>query len=185
MRPRLDLPVEWAGQVEDGERLLMQERATSAVRPDCVATFIYGGKAAVARRLKAFAFIESDPIFSTADRIYGDQDSKYMRASEKAVHLVKKGQALGLSYDDIAACFNYALDEVTPVDVHMKMVVPVLMHQTTPEQRARWLPLAQRFEITCAYAQTELGHGSNVQVRQCVGGFGEGNKIKGFIIFNR
>lgn len=81
------------------------------------------------------------------------------------MHLVKKGQALGLSYDDIAAYFNHYLDEVSPIDVHMKMVVPCLMHQTTPEQRERWLPLAQRFEITTAYAQTELGHGSNVQVR--------------------
>lgn len=162
-RPRLDLPAEWAGQEEEGARLLQQERATSAVRPDCMATWLFNGKAAAARRLRAYAFVESDPVLSTADRMYCGQAQKYLRASEKAVHLVKKGQALGLGYEEIAAAFNHALDEITPVDVHMKMVIPVLRHQTTPAQKARWLPLAEAFEITCAYAQTELGHGSNVQ----------------------
>jgi acyl-CoA oxidase len=33
----------------------------------------------------------------------------------------------------------------------------------SPEQRAYWVPLAERFEITGSYAQTELGHGSNLR----------------------
>jgi alkylation response protein AidB-like acyl-CoA dehydrogenase len=45
----------------------------------------------------------------------------------------------------------------------MAMVIPALEFQTSPEQRARWLPLAKSFKILCAYVQTELGHGSNVR----------------------
>lgn len=56
-----------------------------------------------------------------------------------------------------------AIDEVLPTDVHMAMVIPALAHQTSPEQREKWLPLATSFEILCAYVQTELGHGSNVR----------------------
>lgn len=48
-----------------------------------MASYLYGGVAALARRQRAFAFIETDPVFSNKDRIYGDQDHKYMRASEK------------------------------------------------------------------------------------------------------
>ena len=43
------------------------------------------------------------------------------------------------------------------------MFIPTLSSQTTPEQRALWLPLALSFGITGAYVQTELGHGSNVR----------------------
>jgi hypothetical protein len=31
-------------------------------------------------------------------------------------------------------CVNVAVDEILPADVHMKMVVPVLQYQTTPQQ---------------------------------------------------
>ncbi|ETV93365.1 hypothetical protein H310_12628 [Aphanomyces invadans] len=43
------------------------------------------------------------------------------------------------------------------------MFIPTLENQMDDEQRAYWLPKAKAFEITGAYAQTELGHGSNVQ----------------------
>lgn len=38
-----------------------------------------------------------------------------------------------------------------------------LREQTTPEQRNYWLKLTEDWRIIGAYAQTELGHGSNVQ----------------------
>lgn len=38
-----------------------------------------------------------------------------------------------------------------------------LERQMTDEQKAIWIPKAERFEILGSYAQTELGHGSNVR----------------------
>lgn len=38
-----------------------------------------------------------------------------------------------------------------------------LQAQMSPEQQAYWIPKAQNFEICGTYAQTELGHGSNVR----------------------
>lgn len=143
--------------------LLQNERATSSVRPDAMATFIFGGQKALAHRLQAFAFIESDRVFDTSDRKHLDQKGRYLRSSEKAVHLVLKCRQLGMPYEQMLDILNTALDEITPIDVHIKMAIPSLMHQTTPEQRAKWLPLAQDFRILAAYAQTELGHGSNIR----------------------
>lgn len=153
---------------EEGAMLLQKERATSSVRPEAMATFIFGGQEALSRRLRALAFIESDPVFDTKDRNYLDQKSRYMRSSEKVVHLVLKCRRLGIPFTQMLDILNVALDEITPTDVHTKMAIPSLMHQTTPEQRAKWLPLAENFRIICAYAQTELGHGSNVRALETI-----------------
>ncbi|KAI9078296.1 hypothetical protein K1719_039672 [Acacia pycnantha] len=43
------------------------------------------------------------------------------------------------------------------------MFVPAIKGQGTDEQQEKWLPLAYKMQIIGCYAQTELGHGSNVQ----------------------
>lgn len=43
------------------------------------------------------------------------------------------------------------------------MFVPAIKGQGTDEQQQKWLPLAYKMQIIGCYAQTELGHGSNVQ----------------------
>lgn len=41
--------------------------------------------------------------------------------------------------------------------------MPAIKGQGTDEQHKKWLPLAYKMQIIGCYAQTELGHGSNVQ----------------------
>lgn len=43
------------------------------------------------------------------------------------------------------------------------MFIPAIKGQGTEEQQHKWLPLAYKMAIIGCYAQTELGHGSNVQ----------------------
>lgn len=43
------------------------------------------------------------------------------------------------------------------------MFIPAIKGQGTDEQQKKWLPLAYKMQIIGCYAQTELGHGSNVQ----------------------
>lgn len=47
--------------------------------------------------------------------------------------------------------------------VEQGMFVPAIKGQGTLEQQQKWLPLANKMQIIGCYAQTELGHGSNVQ----------------------
>lgn len=46
-----------------------------------------------------------------------------------------------------------------PLALHISMFINALESQTTKEQKAKWLPLAQSNKIIGTYAQTELGHG--------------------------
>ncbi|MBA0621556.1 hypothetical protein Godav_007166 [Gossypium davidsonii] len=43
------------------------------------------------------------------------------------------------------------------------MFIPAIKGQGTEEQHEKWLPMAYKMQIIGCYAQTELGHGSNVQ----------------------
>lgn len=46
-----------------------------------------------------------------------------------------------------------------PLGLHISMFTNALANQSTEEQKAKWLPLAQSNKIIGTYAQTELGHG--------------------------
>lgn len=52
---------------------------------------------------------------------------------------------------------------VTSGSLLLQMFIPALMSQGSPEQQAKWLPMAQKLEIIGTYAQTELGHGTFVR----------------------
>lgn len=55
------------------------------------------------------------------------------------------------------------MDDVSPYYLHMTMFVTTIREQANAEQRAYWLPKIEKYQIIGAYAQTELGHGSNVK----------------------
>lgn len=43
------------------------------------------------------------------------------------------------------------------------MFIPAIKGQANKEQQQEWLPLVNKMQIIGCYAQTETGHGSNVQ----------------------
>ena len=49
---------------------------------------------------------------------------------------------------------------------HMGLFLPTLVAQTNTAQQMQWVPRCMKFQIIGAYAQTELGHGSNVRALQ-------------------
>jgi acyl-CoA oxidase len=47
--------------------------------------------------------------------------------------------------------------------LHTSMFIHTLETMASEEQQEKFLPLARSFQIIGTYAQTELGHGSNIQ----------------------
>lgn len=50
-----------------------------------------------------------------------------------------------------------------PLDLHLGMFLPTLLHQATAEQQERFFMPAWNLEIIGTYAQTEMGHGTHLR----------------------
>ncbi|GMF18225.1 unnamed protein product [Phytophthora lilii] len=142
--------------------LLKKERTNGDIDPTVLTDMLRGGKAANDRRRQLVKVVEQHPVLSDRNMVYRNHSERYNFGLKKAFHYVKLVQAGNYSDEEQAILLN-ALGEQVPLDLHRRMFIPTIENQGTDEQRAKWLPLAKNYRIIGAYAQTELGHGSNVQ----------------------
>ncbi|KAI9220900.1 acyl-CoA dehydrogenase/oxidase C-terminal [Blastocladiella britannica] len=126
-----------------------------------MAALIHGSTDTIKRKKELVSLIESDPVFSKADRFQGSREDRLIRALQMSKRLIEVRDANKLSDADMWMVRGI-VDETVPITLHEGMFLPVLRTQCSPEQAKYWLPLAEQYKIIGSYAQTELAHGSNL-----------------------
>ncbi|KAG6614494.1 acyl-CoA dehydrogenase/oxidase [Phytophthora cinnamomi] len=143
--------------------LLKKERANGDIDPAVLTTVLRDGAVANDRRKQLVAMVERHPVLSDRDMMFRNHTQRYTFGLKKVAHFVQFLKDQQIADRDEQGVVYGALGEPLCIDVHNSMFVPTLENQGDDEQRAKWLPLAKSYKILGAYAQTELGHGSNVQ----------------------
>ncbi|EQC37031.1 hypothetical protein SDRG_05850, partial [Saprolegnia diclina VS20] len=142
---------------------LAAERATATFTTEACVDLVLGTKAWQARMAYLRSLIEAHPVLSDRDMMYRNHQERYsfvLRKIRALVSFLQEHQVTDAKERDYVCDL---LGEPLPIDVHRGMFVPMLETQMDDEQRDYWLPLAREAKILGCYAQTELGHGSNVQ----------------------
>jgi len=156
-----------------------------------------GGEAKTARRRQIEAIILHEPtgVFSNDENSYLHRTDRHVRALAKHVRMVEICRKIGIGNDtggEIVLDKDFptviaALADDLPTSLHWVMFVPNIRSLCDDEQQALWLPMCRDWRMIGCYAQTEIGHGSNVRALETTATFlpeSRGGEIGGSWIIN-
>ncbi|CAM6110746.1 unnamed protein product [Calypogeia fissa] len=141
---------------------LAEERRNAEVDVEALKVVWEGSAEAKRDSDKMKHLVANDPVFVKNNRPRLDRKELYKLSLRKAAHAWQLVQERSLTEKE-AGYLRHFIDEPTYTDLHWGMFIPALKGQATDEQQKIWLSKAYKMSIIGCYAQTELGHGSNVR----------------------
>ncbi|XP_032893235.1 LOW QUALITY PROTEIN: peroxisomal acyl-coenzyme A oxidase 2 [Amblyraja radiata] len=148
------------------------ERRASSFDVEKLVNFWDGGAERTRLRRAVEHVINSDPVFSRENQYFLTPTESYEAAVKKSVHLCQKIKELGWTDDGPEVQFAFRiLGSELAFGVHNLVFIPTIMKLGTDAQIAKWVPLAKDYHIIGTYAQTELGHGTNLRALETTATF--------------
>ncbi|EKG21490.1 Acyl-CoA oxidase [Macrophomina phaseolina MS6] len=144
-----------------GHELLAKERAQSNVPVEKLSQFLFS-KEALERKRRVLKVLESEQVFDKSQNYFQGRIDRIETSLARAKRLRQLTVKHGWTEDEFR-CATDLISEPTPYSLHESMFLVTLRDQSTPEQRKLFYEKAANYEYMGCYAQTELGHGSNVR----------------------
>ncbi|PVV04861.1 hypothetical protein BB560_000625 [Smittium megazygosporum] len=142
-------------------KTIQAERGKSFFDINDMDTFMNGSEY-IQRRQKSLKIIKSEKIFDQKDVYFMSRTEKIEKGlmqEKRVVELLREGK---IEPKDVSVIFDI-LDWSAAFELTRAAFIPTLEQQCNDDQRVAFLEPALRYEIIGCYAQTELGHGSNVR----------------------
>lgn len=147
---------------ESEMEVMIEERQKAEFGVHAMKVVFWGGEQSFEMADRMASLAASELVFKRDDRATLTRENLFKSGLRKALHVRKFVLDLHLS-DREALMLRVFVDERSYADLHWNMFIPALEGQAAKEQQDYWLPLARSMKIIGCYAQTELGHGSNVR----------------------
>ncbi|KAL1959813.1 hypothetical protein VTO42DRAFT_958 [Malbranchea cinnamomea] len=149
----------------DGATILANERARSSLDVDDLAHRLLT-PAYLERQERVLKELLKEPVFRKSNQANLSRPDRYKLGLARGKKIRQLKEKLGWDDEDYKMAANL-VDDVLPYHLHTAMFVTTVSQQGNDAQRAYWMPKIESWEIIGAYAQTELGHGSNVRGLEC------------------
>lgn len=154
--------------------ILPNERAKTKWDKEELIHFLNGGKEMTKRRKFVESTINKDPeLFHD---LYNYSRAEYLAHGVKEfIRIHKPFKDFKPIREDVCFMSNVAVGFGALNNSH-SIFMSTVMGQGSEEQQRFWIPKILNFQITGSYAQTELGHGSNVRGLQTVAEYDKKNE---------
>lgn len=146
----------------DGPTTLAHERAQSNVSVKELSEHLLSSDGFLERQARILKLIQQEPLLSKEKQQNLSRPDRFKLGLARAKLLRRLKDQHNWSHDEYKMA-EYLVDDVSPYFLHLEMFITTIREQASEEQRAYWMPLIESWKIVGAYAQTELGHGSNVR----------------------
>ncbi|KAK8212930.1 hypothetical protein M8818_003095 [Zalaria obscura] len=144
-----------------GHELLSEERSKSNIAVDKLSLFMFG-KQQIDRKQRILKILQNEKVFDKSQNYFAGRIDRFETALARAKRLRQLQVKHNWTQEDKFTA-NELISEPGPYGLHESMFLITLRDQGTPEQHEKFLKPAQDYEYIGCYAQTELGHGSNVR----------------------
>lgn len=137
------------------------ERAGSGIDVDHLAAFLFSEQS-LKQRARILNVLRAERLFDKSRDHFKDRISRIKTSLARGKRLWLLARERGWSEDEIRTA-GELVGEQTPYRLHAGMFMVTLQQQASDEQQQTFLSKARRYQYIGCYAQTELGHGSNVR----------------------